>query len=488
MYEPLIDRFTEHRMLVIGDLMLDVYLKGASTRLTPEAPVPVVDILSGTTVAGGGGNTAMNLRLLGAEVTFCSITGCDNHGNKARSLLQDAGINCVILQHKSRKTIVKTRIMAGDRLLLRYDKGTDTPVSSELEAAFIAVLEEQLKYHQTLIIADYNKGLITPAVISYLEAACFQTEKFIAVDSGRLHCFSKLSPSLVKPNYKEAMALTGLPVKHVGRVQQVSEAGSGMFHKTGAAVTAITLDEEGAVIFDGPHKVYRCYAHPVSSPQVAGAGDVYLSAFALASLSGADIAGAAELSAAAAAVAISKKVTASCSLQELRAYLAINEKYVSDIQQLEYVGEMYRGQGKKIVFTNGCFDILHSGHVNYLNKARELGDVLIVGINTDTSIRRLKGTTRPINQLADRMEVLAGLGAVDHIIPFGSEEDDTPIPLIRALKPHIVTKGSDYTKDQLPEAGAVNETGGEIVLLPLLPNRSTTNILDRIHAGISRIG
>lgn len=483
MYQPLIARFQQCSVLVIGDIILDVYLKGASTRLTPEAPVPVVDILSGITALGGAANTAMNLRLLGAEVTFCSIAGQDNKGNKAISMLKAAGVNCVVLQHDSRSTIVKTRIMAQDRLLLRYDKGTESAISNELEVAFIAALEEHLKYHTAIVIADYNKGLITPAIISYLETACSGDENFIAVDSCRLDCFTNLRPALIKPNYKEAMELLGQQRKNVGRIQQVSELGPELFRKTGATITAITLDEEGAVIFEGPQPAYRCYAHPVSSPQVAGAGDVYISAFTLASLSGADVTTAAELSAAAAAVAISKKTTANCNFQELRAYLAINEKYVQDLQQLEYISEMYKGQGKKIVFTNGCFDILHNGHVSYLNRSRELGDVLIVGINTDESIRRLKGSTRPINNLADRIEVLAGLGAVDHIIAFGNETDDTPIPVILAVNPHIVTKGDDYTKDQMPEATVVENVGGEIVLIPLLPNRSTSLILNRIHAG-----
>jgi len=257
--------------------------------------------------------------------------------------------------------------------------------------------------------------------------------------------------------------------------------GADIYSRTGAAIAAVTLDEEGAVIFNGNQPVYCCSAYPVATPNVSGAGDAYISAFTLACLSGADMPAAAELAAAAAAIAIGKQHTACCSWEELNAYLSVNDKYVTDLGQLQHLSAMYKAQGKKIVFTNGCFDILHSGHVNYLGRARELGHVLMVGINTDESIRRIKGSDRPINTLQDRMEVLAAMGAVNHIIPFGNTEDDTPAPLIQVIQPHIFAKGGDYTKESLPEAGLVEQLGGEVILLPLLPGHSTSMIIRRIH-------
>lgn len=461
--------------------MLDIYLKGASTRLTPEAPVPVVDILSNGTVLGGGANTAINLRYLGADVTFCSVTGEDQDGDQAIELLKEAGVKILVLQHNSRKTIVKTRVMAGNQMLVRYDSGSESAIPPELEEIVISLLQQQYSQYDAIVIADYMKGLITPRIISALQMLNWRDKKFIAIDSKRLECFKGLSPSLVKPNYPEVTRLLGLQPQYKGRVQQIDKLGPEMLSRTGAKVIAVTLDEEGAAIFDNGQLAYRCCPHIVTPLQVAGAGDVYISAFTLACLAGADIPVAAELSATAAAVAICKNTTAYCTNQELNAYLSVNEKCVTDLQQLQHLSAMYKAQNKKIVFTNGCFDILHSGHVNYLNRARELGHVLMIGINTDESIRRIKGNGRPINYLYDRIEVLAGLGAVNHIIPFGSEENDTPTLLIQIIQPHIFAKGGDYTKESLPEAPLVEELGGEVVLLPLLPDRSTTLILNRIH-------
>jgi D-beta-D-heptose 7-phosphate kinase/D-beta-D-heptose 1-phosphate adenosyltransferase len=481
MYKHLISRFQEFSVLVIGDLMLDVYLKGGSTRLTQEAPVPVVDILSTSAALGGGANTAANLAHLGARVTFCGMAGKDEDGWKARALLRELGVHDKVLQHADRSTIVKTRLMAGSQLVVRYDSGSEHTISPEQEEAFIDLLQEQYALHDAVVIADYSKGLITPAVIAALEALNRDDPKFIAVDSRRLSAFKKLRPSLVKPNYHEIVQLLRLQAQYGSRARQVEDLGREIYEATGAAITAVTLDEEGALIFSKDQPQYRCCAHKTPVVHVAGAGDVYISAFTLACLSGADAPAAAEMAAAAAAVAISKSTTANCTYQELNASLSINEKYVTDMQQLEHIIAMYKAQGKKIIFTNGCFDILHSGHVNYLSRARELGHVLVVGINTDESIKRIKGSARPINTLYDRMEVLAGLGAVDHIIPFGTVEDDTASPLIRIIRPHVFAKGGDYAKDELLEGGLVEELGGEIALLPLLPDRSTTHILRRIH-------
>lgn len=481
MYKDLIAKFLHPSVLVVGDLMLDVYLKGASTRLTPEAPVPVVDIASRTTSLGGGANAAVNVKCLGAGVSFCSVSGKDEDGARARALLESTGINGKVLQCPGRETIVKTRVMAGHQLLTRYDCGTESDISGETEQAFIRLLRQEFPKHDAVIIADYCKGLITPAVIAELQTLNRRYKKFIAVDSRRLECFKSLSPSLVKPNYNEAAQLLGLHVQQHCRAQQINNLGAEIFARTGAAITAVTLDEEGAVIFDGNEPVYYCGAHPVASPNVSGAGDAYTSAFTLACLSGANVAEAAELAATAAAIAIGKNSTACCSWEELNACLSVNDKYITDLGQLQHIAAMYKAQGKKIVFTNGCFDILHSGHVNYLGRARELGHVLMVGINTDESIRRIKGEDRPINTLHDRMEVLAAMGAVSHVIPFGSTEDDTPAPLIQVIQPHIFAKGGDYTKESLPEAGLVEQLGGEIILLPLLPGRSTSLIIRRIH-------
>jgi D-beta-D-heptose 7-phosphate kinase/D-beta-D-heptose 1-phosphate adenosyltransferase len=477
-YQNLIKTFTHPSILVVGDLIIDTYLKGASTRLSPEAPVPVVDISSHTSVLGGGTNTAANLKHLGANVTFTGVCGNDPAGKQAAVLLENAGITNKVITCVTRTTIVKTRVIAGNQIITRYDEGTELPVDQECEARLIAFLEKEAASYDAIVIADYNKGMITPAVVQALEKL---NHPFLAIDSKRLHIFKHIRPSLVKPNYQEITQLLGLPVLTRNRKEQLQNAGADIYAATGAAITAVTLDEEGALIFAKDQLACHTAARPVHNPNVIGAGDTYISAFTLACLAGASETGAAEVAGAAAAVAIGKNNTAFCKHTELIACFSMNEKYITDLEQLQNVCNMYRAQGQKIVFTNGCFDILHSGHVSYLNRARELGDILIIGINTDESIKRLKGTNRPINQLRDRMQVLAGLEAVHHVIPFGNENNDTPEEVIMAVQPDIFTKGGDYSLESLPEAATVEKLGGKIILLPLIPGRSTSLIIRQIN-------
>ena len=480
-YQTLIKAFMQPAVLVLGDLMIDTYLRGASTRLSPEAPVPVVDISSHTSVLGGGANTAANLRHLGASVTFVSLIGNDYGAELAGDLLQKEGIRDEVIRCNTRTTMIKTRVIAGQQLLTRYDEGTEVPLDSDCEAQLIAVLEREFPLHDAIVIADYNKGLLTPGIVATLERLNQQYPKFVAVDAKNLQQYKRLQPALAKPNFREMMTMLGLPEQQCSRARQLEEMGEAIYEVTGAAITAVTLDEEGALIFLEDKLLCHTAARPVANPNVSGAGDTYISAFTLASLAGASALTAAEIAGAAATVAIGKCNTAHCKQSELMAYFSMKDKYIRDAEELEALCEMYRSQGKKVVFTNGCFDILHSGHVSYLERAASLGDVLIVGVNTDESIKRLKGPERPINHLNDRVQVLAGLGAVAHVIAFGSEQDDTPESLIRIIRPSVFAKGGDYSRESLPEAAAVEEFGGEVVLLPLVPDRSTTLIIKRIY-------
>jgi D-beta-D-heptose 7-phosphate kinase/D-beta-D-heptose 1-phosphate adenosyltransferase len=482
-YLHIIDQFNLKRVLVIGDLILDVYLKGTSTRLSPEAPVPVVDIAEKQEWLGGAANTATNLRALGAQVTLLSVVGNDDDGIRAIKLVQEASINSSkIIRHASRKTIVKTRVMVGSHVLTRYDYGTETEVESSLEQILIRCLKVEYGQYDAIVISDYNKGLITPALLQVLITLRERFSVFVAVDSKRLSFFKPLRPSVAKPNYDEVQKLLGI-AKLTGpsRIEQIQSLGSAIFDATQASITAVTLDEDGSLIFLDDAYSYRACTQTVSSPQVAGAGDTFISTLTLALISGADVKAASHLACAAASIAIRKDGTACCRQQELRNCFSMNEKEIHSLSDLTDLCDRYRSRGKRIVFTNGCFDILHSGHVSYLNRARQLGDVLIVGINNDESIRRLKGPSRPINTLPDRVQVLSGLSAVSHIISFGDEKDDTPISLIEAVKPDVFVKGGDYTRERLPEASTVEKVGGDIVFLSLVPDHSTSLIIEQIH-------
>jgi D-beta-D-heptose 7-phosphate kinase/D-beta-D-heptose 1-phosphate adenosyltransferase len=467
---------------VIGDFILDVYLKGTSTRLSPEAPVPVVDIVSKIEVTGGAANTAVNVSALGANVTLLSVVGMDEDGAKAIRLLQKNGVNTSrLLRYPTRNTIVKTRVMVGSHVITRYDVGSEGPIDDYLEQRVIGYLEAEWPKYDAILVSDYNKGLITEKVVQAMNDLQRNFPKYVSIDSKRLAFFKSVNASLVKPNYDEIVSLLRIERHPSNRKQQLQSLGERIFAATGAQTTAVTLDQEGAMLFEEGQWRYQACTESISSPNVVGAGDTFISAYTLSAISGATLETAANLACTASSIAVKKEGTASCSLQELNGYFSRGQKQIRSTEDLAQVCNLYRSEGKRIVFTNGCFDILHSGHVSYLNRARQLGDVLIVGVNNDESIRRLKGEKRPINPLLDRMHVLEGLTAINHLISFGDSQDDTPISLIKVVQPDIFVKGGDYTREKLPEATTVENCGGEIVFLSLVPDHSTTHIIQQIY-------
>jgi D-beta-D-heptose 7-phosphate kinase/D-beta-D-heptose 1-phosphate adenosyltransferase len=258
----------------------------------------------------------------------------------------------------------------------------------------------------------------------------------------------------------------------------VSRHGRRLLEVTGAQIAAVTLDADVAVFFERGRPPYRTYARAAAHSRAAGAGDTFVATLGLALGAGANVAEAAELASAAAAVVVGKDGTATCSTPELRAAIEPGDKIVADVEALAARLEAHRRSGRRIVMTNGCFDILHRGHIAYLNRAKTLADVLVVGVNSDRSVTRLKGPGRPINTLADRVEVLAALSAVDYIVPF---DEDTPIELVRVVRPNVFVKGGDYTAARLPEASVVEALGGRVDILPWVEDQSTTSIIDRIH-------
>jgi rfaE bifunctional protein, domain II len=476
------ERFDRQKILVVGDLIIDEYIKGDSTRLSPEAPVPVVDIQSDRFVLGGAANVAANLRALGAEVVFCSVTGDDPDADRALAMIAEAGFAPdYLIREKTRATIVKTRILADGHPLVRLDRGDDSPISGESEQRLIRFLEEQFSGCDGVVVADYHKGVVTQAVIDCLLRLKMAHPTFIAVDSKRLSLFKRLSPALVKPNYSEAMRLLGYEEGLKNRKSELEKCGKAIYRKTNAQWVVVTLDKDGSLWFERGKLVFNMGAIPVSAPHVCGAGDTFISACTLALISGADAARTARAATAAATVSIEKEATSLCSRLELLAKLDHEQKLVTSMKRLEELKDYYKHLGRRIVFTNGCFDILHSGHVNYLKLAKKLGDVLIVGVNNDDSIRRLKGSGRPINALAERLSVLAGLGCVDRLVVFGDEADDTPSELIRLLSPDVFAKGGDYQDKELPEAKLVESLGGQVHLIPFTANRSTTQLIRRIY-------
>jgi D-beta-D-heptose 7-phosphate kinase / D-beta-D-heptose 1-phosphate adenosyltransferase len=514
----LLDAVTNLNIIVIGDAILDCYLEGFSDRLCREAPVPVVTVTNSEYVPGGAANTAVNVCSLGGKVTFISAIGDDGDGSLLHQELSRRGVSSKhLIVQPSRQTLAKQRVMASSQILVRFDSGTTDAIDEYTEQALIDELERRYPECDAAIVSDYGYGILTERVIDKLSQLQARHKRVLVVDAKNLAAYRHIGTTAVKPNYEQVLKLLNIPPLKVGsnvksRIEQILPYGDRILELTGAKIAAVTLDTEGGIIFERGSQPHRTYTQPTIQSRTAGAGDTFVSALTLALAASATTPQAADFAATAAAVVVGKDGTTACSAEELREFLLNVEtgkeedtgirghrdtgnfsiqsprvtassemspqKYISDLNQLLALVTSYRKAGRKIVFTNGCFDILHAGHVSYLNYAKALGDILIVGLNSDNSIRRLKGSSRPINTLEDRIQVLSGLGCVDHLIAF---EEDTPSNLIRIVRPDIFVKGGNYTKETLPEAPLVEQLGGEVRLLPFVENRSTTRIIERIR-------
>ena len=477
----LIDRFLSLNVLVIGEAMLDSYLHGSAHRLCREAPVPIVELSGRSDAPGGAANTAANVAALGARVTLLSVTGDDAEAELLRRELETrAVVTDHLIARSSRRTLAKQRVVADGQLVVRFDQGSTQPLDEETESVLTERLEALIPDCDAVIVSDYGYGILTPRVLDVLAELQARTPRLLVVDAKDLTRYRRARVTAVKPNYAEAVRLLGLREQDGARVrvQQIASEGERLLDLTGAQMAAVTLDADGALLIERGGPPYRTYARPTRHSRAAGAGDTFLSALTLALAAGAGTPAAAELASAAAAVVVGQDGTCACTAAELRASFAGEEKSVLSHEALAAHIESLRRQGRRIVFTNGCFDIIHRGHITYLNRAKALGDVLIVGVNSDASVRRLKGPNRPINTLEDRLGVLAAMSCVDHIVPF---EEDTPSELIEIIRPDLFVKGGDYTRETLPEAPLVESLGGVVQILPFVEDRSTSGIIDRIR-------
>jgi len=480
-YRSLFEKIGKQKILVIGDFIFDVYLKGECSRIAPEASVPIVDQHAKKMCLGGAANAAANLQALGAEVLFCTVTGKDNAFEEAAMILKAKGIDTAnIVNDAERKTLVKTRICAQEQTIVRVDEGTTSFLNPTTEAKLMELLELAYAQVNAVLIADYAKGVLTDGVIQLLEQLNLETPKFIAVDAKNFERYACLKPNLIKPNFTEASLLATEKILTKDRVLQVPKWQEQLAQKTQAKHILLTMDQDGVAYFNRDKFVCHFEVPQIQDAKVSGAGDTFISACLLAMLAGSNYKEAIIVAIQAAAIAIKKVDTSICSQSDLLSSLVGNEKCL-DQQTLLDIVKHKKKMGQRIVFTNGCFDILHSGHVNYLRAAKEKGDVLIVGLNNDDSIVRLKGPTRPINTLKDRIAVLAELNCIDYIIPYGQPKDDTPIPLIGKIKPHVFVKGGDYQFKYLPEETILKKLNCEIVFIPLTANKSTSRVIAKIR-------
>jgi D-beta-D-heptose 7-phosphate kinase / D-beta-D-heptose 1-phosphate adenosyltransferase len=476
-------------ILVLGDAILDRYLSGHADRLCREAPAPVVSIKQQQDVPGGAANTAANVAGLGGRVKFLSVVGTDAAGDRLRQVLEQQGVSTAdLICSPSRMTLLKQRILANEQLLARFDQGSVEAIAPSLEQDLLAKLITQYPLCDGIIISDYGYGVITPRIIQLLSDLQSQYPRTLVVDSRQLEAYHAVGATAVKPNYEEACQLLNLPRQAQFRAEQISPHGKQLLSLTGAQIVATTLDREGVLGFEARQATIRTHVRAVPPSQTSGAGDTFVSALTLALAGRTSTATALSLATAATTVVVGQPGTTVCQIEALRQSLfrqALSDqhdqdnKLVLDQTQLSRLVQQYRNSDRQIVFTNGCFDILHSGHVSYLKQAKALGDILIVGVNSDESVQRLKGKDRPVNSLGDRLAVLSALSCVDYVVPF---TELNPNNLIRIVCPHIYVKGGDYTRATLPEADLIDELGGVVQILPYIDNRSTTRLIEQIRS------
>jgi D-beta-D-heptose 7-phosphate kinase/D-beta-D-heptose 1-phosphate adenosyltransferase len=478
--DTLINRFSDCKALVIGDAILDNYLKGSTTKICREAPAPVFDVETEEAVCGGAANAAINCASLGASTWFASVTGNDIYADTIISILQHSGVNlnCMVRDPK-RSTMVKQRLMSEINLLYRIDQGTTTPITAEIENELIRKISVHWDSADVIILSDYGNGIITERIIDFIFDVQLHLPKPLIVDAKDPTRFSRLKPKAVKPNYTEAISLLGCPaLPRSERANQMFQHQPALFESTGADFICVTLDKDGVVLLSRESTPQRILCIPFDNKNAIGAGDTFTAAFSLAYVQGASAAQACHIAANAAAVVVQKEGTAGCTRGELSAHMKVLPKFISSTETLGLIIGKAKQNGKRIVFTNGCFDILHKGHINLLEEARKLGDLLVLAVNNDDSIRKLKGEDRPVNTLEDRISVLSALEAVDLIIAF---EEETSAHLIRLISPDVFVKGSSYANAAIPEADLVRSLGGTVEILRSTFGHSTSGIIKKIR-------
>ncbi len=483
-FGQLIDKFSKIRILVIGDVMLDTFIYGDVGRISPESPVPVLHRKDMTHMPGGAGNVASNLIALGAHTDLIGVTGKDDAGDTLITLLKETGIDIGGMIHDpNRPTISKTRFVAQGQQMLRLDEEEITPVSEEIEKALCAQIKKHGKKSDLIILSDYAKGVLTRSVIE----AAIQSGKPVFVDSKDKDFSRYKGAALITPNRKELSETSDMPCISD---QDIEQAGMKVMREYNLPALIVTRSEDGMSVFESSKTPVHIKAQARDIYDVSGAGDTVMATLGAASAAGASLEQAATLANLAAGIAVTRLGTSVVSADDLKTHLQTGRRAGSTIAARQDVDEATRtikdwqSQNLKVGFTNGCFDILHHGHVSYLDRARARCDKLVLALNHDASVRILKGPDRPINDQDARASVTGALASVDLVVFFGAEKDEqdnTPCGILETLRPDVIFKGGDYTEDRLPEAKVVRAYGGEVDIMPLYEGYSTTGTIEKLQ-------
>ena len=473
----LLDKAHGKQIICVGDLMLDRYVYGSVGRVSPEAPVPVLRKSHSTEVPGGAGNVARNLSALGVHTIMIGCIGDDDAGTHLTELLEvDPLISCQLVRTGSTPTVIKTRFIAGTQQLLRVDTEDDRPDLADASSEIGKLVTDAARTAALIIVSDYAKGAVNPIVFGACINAARDNGIPVLVDPKSKDFSIYTGADLIKPNASELAAASGLPTASDSDVETALGTLADSLPGTRLVVTRAG---KGMSWYEGT-KTFHMKGEARQVFDVSGAGDTSMAALAAAIAAGAELKDAVALAIAASGIVVGKVGTATVSVAELQRALSAGEAPQSagllprtDAAEL---ATRWRASGLRVGFTNGCFDILHPGHLRVLRQARAQCDRLIVAINTDASVKRLKGESRPVNPEQDRAELLSGIAGVDAVTSF---DEDTPAELIEALKPDVLVKGGDYKADEIVGADTVRARGGEVVIVPLLEGRSTTNIIER---------
>ncbi len=473
----LVPKLKGARVVCVGDLMLDRFVYGTAERISPEAPIPVVRIEREESMLGGAGNVVRNIVGLGGNVEFVSVVGQDQAGREVMELVgQLDGVEPHLLVERNRATTIKTRYIAGHQQMLRADRETAAPVADSIAEDSARLVCQAMKDCAVVAISDYAKGLLIPREIATIVHAAKAAKRIVIVDpKGRDYSRYK-GATILTPNKRELADAAQMPVDDDRSVELAAKK---ILKIAEAQAIVVTRGADGMSVVPAKGKALHLPALAREVFDVSGAGDTVVATLATALAGGLSLEQAARLASVAAGVVVAKVGTAvAYSADLLRALrhddIATGEhKVVTLDQAVDEVGR-WRRQGLKIGFTNGCFDLLHPGHVSLIGQARAACDRLVVGLNSDASVKRLKGATRPVQSEAARASVIGSLGHVDLVVIYA---EDTPMETLKALKPDVLVKGADYTKDKVVGAKEVEGWGGRVVLAKLTAGQSTTAII-----------
>ena len=463
------------KILVVGDLMIDHYLWGSCERISPEAPVQVINVDNESTVLGGSGNVINNLKALGAQVDVISVIGGCEISDELKDLLNDINVNSeYLITQKDRITSKKSRIIAAQQQVVRYDRESTDEINAESQTKILNTFKKIIANYDAVLLSDYGKGVLTAELTQSLITIANNSNKKVLVDPKGLDYSKYKGAYLLTPNKKEASEATQI---NIHDNTTLTKAIKQLKTKCDLDISLITLSEQGVAIYDDTLRTHPTVAREVFD--VTGAGDTVLASLGFSLSCGLDIDDAVEFANLAAGVVVGKIGSATATMNEIIEYESSLNKSTSD-EHIKTLNEIIalsielKSRGKKVVFTNGCFDILHAGHVRYLETAKSYGDVLILGLNSDRSVTALKGEGRPINTQIDRAYILAALEAVDYVVIF---DEDTPYDLIKAVKPNILVKGGDYEgKDVVGQ-----DIADELKLVQFVDGKSTTKTIEKIQ-------